>query len=302
MEWAFSHCIETVVADAQTAMPKSQRINESDIRDLFALLGECRELGDDPVFWRQHFYGQLVKMIGADAVAGAEMHNCLSGRMHSRGAVLVGFGKGISTDGLRISWEWNAIDPNISELWRKFRPALAASPQGLTAARGQLMDDASWYRSDDYQLVGRMSGTDAVMHSFLSIDGEDFFDGIAFMRGEGDLQFGQREVTLASLAHQEATRLIGGSLARFEEPHPSQLTLRVRHVLACLLEGDTDKQIATRLGLSPHTVNQYTKQIFRHFGVTSRSELLARWIRRGWNNRAAWTRPADEPNLLIPYE
>jgi hypothetical protein len=55
-----------------------------------------------------------------------------------------------------------------------------------------------------------------------------------------------------------------------------------------LLEGDADKQVAHRLNLSAHTVNQYTKQIFRHFKVSGRTELLARWLRRGWGSRAAW--------------
>jgi DNA-binding CsgD family transcriptional regulator len=283
-------------------MPKNQRIKAAEVRALFLLLGECRELGDDPIVWRQHFYGQLAKMLGADAIAGAEMHNCLTGRMHSPGAVLVGFEQGISVEGLKITWEWNAIDPNLSTLWREFRPALEASPEGLTAARGQLLSDDAWYRCNDYQMAGRLSGTDAVMHSFLSIDGRDFYDGIAFMRGEGEQQFGEHEVALASLVHQETTRLTGGPLAQFEEPRPTQLTPRVRQVLACLLEGDTDKQVAARLDLSPHTVNQYTKQIFRHFGVTSRTELLARWIRRGWSSKAAWISHADEPSVLIPYE
>jgi DNA-binding CsgD family transcriptional regulator len=222
--------------------------------------------------------------------------------MHSPGAVLVGFEQGISVEGLKITWEWNAIDPNLSRLWREFRPALEARPQGVTFARGQLLDDDTWYRCDDYQMAGRLSGTDAIMHSFLSIGGQDFYDGIVFLRGEGQRQFDAREVALTSLAHQEAVRLIGGPLARFEEPHPSQLTPRVRHVLGCLLEGEADKQIAARLGLSTHTVNQYTKQIFRHFGITSRTALLARWVRRGWTSKAAWVSHADEPNLLIPYE
>ena len=53
-------------------------------------------------------------------------------------------------------------------------------------------------------------------------------------------------------------------------------------MLRCLLEGDSDKQVAARLRLSPATVNEYTKRIYRHFRVTSRAELLARWVRRGW--------------------
>jgi DNA-binding CsgD family transcriptional regulator len=54
----------------------------------------------------------------------------------------------------------------------------------------------------------------------------------------------------------------------------------VRQVLRALLEGDGDKQIARRLGLTRYTVNQYVKSLFRHFGVQSRAELLARWVRR----------------------
>ena len=34
--------------------------------------------------------------------------------------------------------------------------------------------------------------------------------------------------------------------------------------------------------LSPATVNEYTKRIYRHFRLTSRAEFLARWIRRRW--------------------
>jgi DNA-binding NarL/FixJ family response regulator len=85
--------------------------------------------------------------------------------------------------------------------------------------------------------------------------------------------------------------LIGGPLARLDEPSPAALASRVRQVLRCLLEGDSDKQIAARLRLTRHTVNQYVKTIFRHFGTGSRAELLARWIRRGWGSKFAWSDP-----------
>jgi DNA-binding CsgD family transcriptional regulator len=54
------------------------------------------------------------------------------------------------------------------------------------------------------------------------------------------------------------------------------------------LEGDSDKQIAKRLGISVHTVNQQAKSIFHYFGVSSRPELLARWVRRGWGRCLGW--------------
>jgi DNA-binding NarL/FixJ family response regulator len=82
--------------------------------------------------------------------------------------------------------------------------------------------------------------------------------------------------------HAALAPLIGGVLARFDDPSPRDLTPRLRQVLDCLLEGDGDKQIAARLQLSVHTVNEYTKKIYGHFGVRGRTELLARWICRGW--------------------
>ena len=75
--------------------------------------------------------------------------------------------------------------------------------------------------------------------------------------------------------------LIGGPLAGFTEPSPADLAERPRQVLECLLEGDSDKQIAARLGISRFTVNQYTKTVYRHFQVQGRAELLARWVKRG---------------------
>jgi DNA-binding NarL/FixJ family response regulator len=71
-------------------------------------------------------------------------------------------------------------------------------------------------------------------------------------------------------------------LGSLGERSPADLPPRARQVLRCLLEGDGDKQIAARLAISPLTVNVYTKAIYKHFGVSSRTELLARWIRRRW--------------------
>ena len=93
--------------------------------------------------------------------------------------------------------------------------------------------------------------------------------------------------------------MVGGALAEYQEPAPSQLPPRVRQVLRCLLEGDGDKQIAARLQLSPHTVNQYIKTIYAHFQVNSRPELLARWVRRAWGMRTNWDKAADAPRFAV---
>jgi DNA-binding CsgD family transcriptional regulator len=102
------------------------------------------------------------------------------------------------------------------------------------------------------------------------------------LRREGQRPgFSTRDHAVVCEVHALLAPLIGGPLAHFAEASPLDLPQRVQDVLRCLLEGAGDKQIAARLALSRFTVNQYNKHIYRHFGVESRPELLARWIRRG---------------------
>ena len=63
--------------------------------------------------------------------------------------------------------------------------------------------------------------------------------------------------------------------------HPlPDLSPRMRQTLDRLLAGDSEKQIAIHLGLSRHTVHVYVKAIYRGFGVSSRGELLSRFVKR----------------------
>jgi DNA-binding NarL/FixJ family response regulator len=111
---------------------------------------------------------------------------------------------------------------------------------------------------------------------------------VFLLRAIGEQEFTGRERAIAAEAMALVAPLVGGPLARLHEPSPSGLTPRLRQVLQLLLEGEADKAMASHLGLTRYTVNQYTKAVFRHFGVRSRAELLARWVRRGRSERFAW--------------
>jgi DNA-binding NarL/FixJ family response regulator len=47
-------------------------------------------------------------------------------------------------------------------------------------------------------------------------------------------------------------------------------------VLSRLLAGESEKEAARRLGLSRATVHEYVTDLYAHFGVHTRAELLAR--------------------------
>ena len=55
----------------------------------------------------------------------------------------------------------------------------------------------------------------------------------------------------------------------------SHITSREQEVIACICQGLSNKEIARRLTLSPHTVRAHLNTIFKKLNVTSRSKLLA---------------------------
>ena len=74
-------------------------------------------------------------------------------------------------------------------------------------------------------------------------------------------------------------RLLG---AQYSQPPTKNIRgLSPRHIqtLDRLLAGDSEKQIARHLGISRHTIHVYVKAIYKRFEVSSRGELLARWVR-----------------------
>jgi DNA-binding CsgD family transcriptional regulator len=63
-------------------------------------------------------------------------------------------------------------------------------------------------------------------------------------------------------------------------PGGPPLSPRQRETLELLLAGNAEKQIASALSISKHTVHVYVKSLYKRFGVNSRPELLARWVRQ----------------------
>jgi DNA-binding CsgD family transcriptional regulator len=62
-------------------------------------------------------------------------------------------------------------------------------------------------------------------------------------------------------------------------PAAAKLSPRLRQTLERLLAGDSEKEIAARFGRSRHTIHVYVKKLYERFNVSSRGELLARFVR-----------------------
>ncbi len=105
------------------------------------------------------------------------------------------------------------------------------------------------------------------------------------------------EIALARVLSREGRWMVlhGASLVAdgkrrvaviIEPAHPSrispllmaayQLTVREQDVTRLVLQGDSTAQIADRLCVSPHTVQQHLKSVFEKTGVRSRRELVGK--------------------------
>lgn len=62
------------------------------------------------------------------------------------------------------------------------------------------------------------------------------------------------------------------------KPTWPKLARRESEVLELLGQGKSEKEVANALKISTHTVHVHVKSIYRKLGVTSRGELLARYL------------------------
>ena len=87
-------------------------------------------------------------------------------------------------------------------------------------------------------------------------------------------------MAILKLLHDEIAPLVGVRLTTEEHLSRDGLSKRLRETLTLLLEGQSEKQVASALNLGTRTVHDYVTRLYEHFRVSSRAELLAYFIRR----------------------
>jgi DNA-binding CsgD family transcriptional regulator len=256
-------------------MARSRRLRLGDVRAVYLLIGECRELGADPVAWRSHLLRGLLRAV--DAAVGCSFE--------------IGLPPGGGPDG---GWTWPGFRviegfPNRGEerafdrLLREATPArnpfapVVASRQlpVFTWRRRQVLSDRDWYGNDFVRHYMGQTNLDDLLGS-SSFVGAAMGWAIGLNRPRGGRPFTSRERRLFHLCKAEMVRLRGPRLADGGAPSVAGLAPRLRQVLLCLFDGDSQKQAARRLGISAATAHEYVRRLHRLFEASSRGELLAR--------------------------
>ena len=239
------------------------------------LVYEACELGADPIAWRDHLVGGLNALLGSDVAFGgrADWGDDLNGRS-SRDKVLRIFSDvGWSTDSERevyLDWLGHGT-PMDNPMCGKL---IETGALKAVVARQEVVTQQEWRRAPVIDRLRTSAHIDEAMCSVeLLAPGQMLL--LAVQRSTGRRPFQTRERRLLELVHDEVRLKLGTRLALFDEPSVLKLPLRLRMTLRCLLEGDGEKQIAARLGVSVHTVHTHVKRLHRQFGVSTKGELMA---------------------------
>ena len=259
-------------------MSKSALLRVQDVRDAYRLIGECRDLGADSGLWQPRMFEGLAHLMGGVACGGEGSRT--RAKQVQVATVFDTFESGDREHFL--AWVRD-VGPNADP----FHRALAAiSGSFVTRTRRQLVSDAFWYRCTAFNEYRRKAHVDHQLASTRQRTPAGALTVLNIHRGLRERDFSDRERNLLHFFHDEIGRLIGRSLVSATEPTPDQLSRRLRQTLTCLLQGDSEKQVAARLGLSHATVHQYVTTLYRRFGVQSRAQLLAHAFSR--MNQARW--------------
>jgi DNA-binding NarL/FixJ family response regulator len=101
-------------------------------------------------------------------------------------------------------------------------------------------------------------------------------------RAAGAHGFIPKDLPAADVAH--AVRMVALGMTVFqpaEDRGQADLSSREREVLTLIAAGSTNRQIATALHLSPHTVKGHTSSLYRKLDAKNRAEAVQRAQRLG---------------------
>jgi DNA-binding CsgD family transcriptional regulator len=261
-------------------MSKASRVGMQDVRAVFRLLGDVRDLRREPAAWQRRAIEGLCGMLGA------RQGSCLyveqfrpGGALALRGARHAGWPNAV------VSAVWESQIDGAADLSGDVQLARAVQLPGdvVSVLREQLVSDAEYYDSELVQALMPVTESDGHLSAWCRVGGDDGVIALTFHRDWHGRPATVRQRNVLQLFMEEFRILWSeGKLAAVDTPAgvaAPRLSRRERQVLDGLGNGDSVKQVAARLGLSPRTVEGHVKSLHRKFGVSSRGELLARFFR-----------------------
>jgi DNA-binding CsgD family transcriptional regulator len=127
---------------------------------------------------------------------------------------------------------------------------------------------------DQLMDVWRTTGFEYFLLALYPLNG-NFSSNLGLHRRRGKPDFGPREKLIVQTVFSQVEWLHQYGVNEEAREVSLALPSRERQTLIYVLAGCSHKNIALRMDISTHTVNDYVKQLHKRFGVNSRAELQA---------------------------
>lgn len=171
-----------------------------------------------------------------------------------------------------------ALSPESDRLFNAPIRQRLASSSHVTVCRSLIWERDAWSQDPVVQQAFHAEGLDEWLVSVRYFQSDSWIN-LTYFRELGKPEFDADDCALVHLVLGH----VGWMRPRVTESIPPKsfvgLTHRQRTVMLLLLEGHSRKEIASKLGVSLHTVNDHCKEIYSRFAVNSATELAAKFLK-----------------------
>ncbi len=253
----------------------------SDIEAGFQLVNECRDLWADADAWQTHLIRGACRLTGT-AIGHYNEQQLSPDLSSTRILEETHWGDWRDSTQHACILRVYADHPDRAAYFPRCTQLAGQALRGFeaTALRPHMRGDDEWYRSGIYNGYRRPAFVDGLILSFALNPATGSVVMLTTNQDASDLAPSPRAAAMLSLVTRQIAPLVGSVLTTQRQRGRSGLSPRMNQTLDRLLAGDSEKEIATCLRLGRTTVHDYVGSLYKHFGVRSRGELMAYFLRR----------------------
>lgn len=235
---------------------KKPSLKLRDVRKVFRLIAEIRRVGDEPNDWRPFMVKELIRLFNAELVVSSEIYVTPTSDTGVWEVCDIGWGAGADGQTWRIESTTRETDPAVFDVM--IRDSKPSVDHRVPITPTKPMHEGTTFILSN-QLLPHLSA----------------IDQLGIHRGGGVDMFTPSHHRLLRLLHVELGRFWRKDVLRATSDPTRSLAPRLKQTLELLVQGNSEKQIAFQLKISPHTVHNYVKALHQRFNVSSRGELIA---------------------------
>lgn len=187
------------------SMGKQQGLSIENVRAVFHLLNDLRDLGVQPQIWKQHMLCGLCRLIGGQV--GISVQTTDTGAVDMAKSVVTDVGWASEKE--RGNWinycrrNDLSVDPSRAAIMR-----LMTVGEPFVRAREELCHNRHWYSSDHVQITRKESNVDSFIFSYRRLHDPQRHHWLYLLRPWNDRPFEARQHRIVRLFHDELGQIL----------------------------------------------------------------------------------------------